>query len=350
MLDKEKIMIEKGKAAVLYSPRDVGIDEITIKQPALDQALIRIKACGVCPTDVRSYTGLRKGGYPRTLGHEWVGEIVETGKEFHGFNVGDRVAADWRVVCGKCYYCRRGIFNYCQNTQNEKVSGGFCEYGVSIASNLRIIPDSVSYEEATFTEPLACCINGNRNSNVTIGDDVVIIGSGPIGMLHVQLAKHHGARVIVSDPIESRLEVAKEIGADDTINPTKVDVVKRVMEMTEGRGANSVIVAVGTPEAAKLGIDIAGIYGTVNFFAGTYPPGEIALDPNVVHYKQLILTGSHDFTPHDFTTALKLIEYGIVKVKPIISHVIPLDDIASAFETVADRKGLKVVVKSDPLI
>jgi L-iditol 2-dehydrogenase len=338
-------MIEKGRFAVLHNPSDVKIEEMAIKQPVPDQALIRIRACGVCPTDVRSYTGLRKGGYPRTLGHEWVGEILETGKDFLGFNVGDRVSADWRVVCGKCYYCRRGIFNYCQKTQNEKVHGGFCEYGISIASNLRIIPDSVSFEEATFTEPLACCINGSRNANISMGDDVVIIGSGPIGMLHIQLAKHYGARVIVSDPIEGRLEVAKELGADNVINPTNEDVIKQVMDMTEGRGANSVIVAVGTPEAGKLGIEIASICGTVNFFAGTYPPGEIALDPNVVHYKQLILTGSHDFTPHDFTTALKLIEYGIVKVKPIISHVIPLDDIASAFETVADRKGLKVVVK-----
>ncbi len=340
-------MIENGKVAVLYNPRDVRVEKTDIKQPTQEQALIKVKACGVCPTDVRSYTGLRQGGYPRTLGHEWVGEIIELGSNFQGFKIGDRVSADWRVVCGKCYYCRRGIFNYCQKAQNEKVRGGFAEYGVAIASNLRLIPDNISYEEATFTEPLACCINGSRNTNISFGDDVVIIGSGPIGMLHVQLAKHQGARVIVSDPIDSRLEIAKELGADDIINPNRENVVKKVMDITEGRGANAVIVAVGTPETAKLGIEIAGICGYVNFFAGTYPPGEISLDPNLVHYKQLVLTGSHDFTPNDFTMALKLIEFGIIKVKPIISHVIKLDDIATAFETVADRKGLKVVVKMD---
>jgi L-iditol 2-dehydrogenase len=123
--------------------------------------------------------------------------------------------------------------------------------------------------------------------------------------------------------------------------------VERVKELTEGRGANAVIVAIGTTEAAKTGIEMAGICAAVNFFAGTYPPGEIALDPNVVHYKQLVLTGSHDFTPHHFTMALKLIQYGMVKVKPIISHVLPLEELASAFDIVAERKGLKVIIKID---
>jgi L-iditol 2-dehydrogenase len=346
--EQESAMIEKMKTALLYGIRDVRVEEVPIRQPDPDQALIRIKACGICPTDVRSYTGLRKTtSFPRTLGHEWVGEIVEMGDDFRGFNVGDRVAPDWRAVCGNCYYCRRGIFNYCQNMQRGKVRGGFYEYGVSTARNMRLIPDGVSYEEAAFAEPLACCINGNQKSNITVGDDVVVIGAGPIGLLHVQLAKRQGARVIVSELIERRLEVAKELGADNTVCPLEEDAVERVKELTDGRGVNAVIVAIGTPEAAQTGIDMAGICGSVNFFAGTYPPGEIPLDPNVIHYKQLVLTGSHDFTPHHFTTALKLIQYGIVKVKPITSHILPLEDIASAFDIVAERKGLKVVIKME---
>ena len=341
-------MIEKMKAALLYGVRDVRVEEVPVEPIAPDQALIKIRACGICPTDVRSFTGLRKSSsFPRVLGHEWVGEIVEVGADFHGFKVGDRVAADWRAVCGDCYYCRKGIINYCQNMPREKVKGGFYEYGRSTASNLRLIPDSMSYEEAAFAEPLACCMNGNQESRIGIGDDVVIIGAGPIGLQHVQLAKNKGARVIVSEFLDSRLEKAKELGADDTVCPLKEDAVKRVMELTEGRGANAVIVAIGTTEAAKTGIEMAGICAAVNFFAGTYPPGEIALDPNVVHYKQLVLTGSHDFTPHHFTMALKLIQYGMVKVKPIISHVLPLEELASAFDIVADRKGLKVMIKMD---
>lgn len=341
-------MIDKMRAALLYGVRDVRVEEVPVRQPDPDQALIRIRACGICPTDVRSYTGERKSAnFPRTLGHEWVGEIVEMGKEFHGFRMGDRVAPDWRAVCGRCYYCRRGIFNYCLNMQRDKVNGGFCEYGRSTAHQMRLIPENVSYEEAAFAEPLSCCINGNQESNITVGDDVVIIGAGPIGLLHVQLAKHKGARVIVSEFIERRLELAKELGADDIICPAKEEPVERVKELTDGRGANTVIVAIGTTRAAQTAIEMAGICGTVNFFAGTYPPGEIPLDPNVIHYKQLVLTGSHDFTPHHFTTSLKLIQHGIVKVKPIISHVLPLEDMAHAFDIVSSREGLKVVIKMD---
>ena len=341
-------MVEKMKAALLYGVRDVRIEEVPVKPLEPDQALIKIKACGICPTDVRSYTGMRKiTSFPRTLGHEWVGEIVEVGKDFQGFKIGDRVAPEWRAVCGECYYCRRGIFNYCQNMRRDKVSGGFYGYGRSAARYMRLIPDGVSYEEAAFAEPLACCMNGSQESNIAVGDDVVVIGAGPIGLLHVQLARHKGARVIVSELIEDRLEMAKQLGADDTVCPAKEDAIERVKELTEGRGANTVIAAIGTTEVARIAIEMAGICGTVNFFAGTYPPGEIPLDPNVVHYKQLVLTGSHDFTPHHFTTALKLIQHGIVKVKPLISHVFPLEEIASAFDIVADRKGLKVMINMD---
>ncbi|MBM3211975.1 zinc-binding dehydrogenase, partial [Candidatus Poribacteria bacterium] len=209
----------------------------------------------------------------------------------------------------------------------------------------RLIPDNISYEEAAFAEPLACCLNGNQESNIVTGDDVVIIGAGPIGLLHLQLAKNKGARVIVSEPVEKRLEKAKELGADDTICPVKENAVEKVKELTQGRGANTVIVAVGNIKAAQTAIEMAGICGTVNFFAGTYPSGDFPLDPNVIHYKQLVLTGSHDFTPHHFTTALKLIEHGIVKVKPIISHILPLENITQAFDIVSGLGGLKVVIK-----
>jgi L-iditol 2-dehydrogenase len=341
-------MIEKMRAALLYGVRDVRVEETPVKQPAADQALIKIKACGVCPTDVRSYIGLRKmANLPTTMGHEWVGEIVKTGDDFHGFSVGDRVAPEWRSVCGHCYYCKRGMFNFCLNMQREKVRGGFYEYGRSTAQYLRLIPDDMSYEEAAFIEPLACCVNGNHKSNISMGDNVVVIGAGPIGLQHVQLAKHQGARVIVSELLERRLAKPKEIGADDVIWASEEDAVKRVMELTDDRGADAVIVAAGTTEAEETGIAMAGPGGSVNIFAGTYPTGKITIDPNVIHYKELVLTGTHDYTPHDFTTALRLIQYGIIKVKPITSHGLPLEEIASGFDIVAEREGLKVVVKMD---
>jgi len=180
-----------------------------------------------------------------------------------------------------------------------------------------------------------------------MGDNVVVIGAGPIGLQHIQLARHQGARVISSELLERRLGKAREMGASDTIWASEEDDVKRVMELTDGRGADAVIIAAGTTEAEETGIAMAGPGGSVNIFAGTYPPGKITIDPNVIHYKELVLTGTHDYTPHDFTTALRLIQYGIVKVKPITSHVLPLDEIASGFDTVAERNGLKVVIKME---
>ena len=334
------------KAAMLYGVRDVRVEAIENPTPHDSQVLIAIKACGVCPSDVRWYSGGRTTDqYPRRLGHEWAGEVISVGAEVEGIQPGDRVVPDWRVVCGKCHYCRRGIFNYCSNTSGGQVRGGFCEQGVAIQTNLRTIPDSVSYEEACFTEPLACCLNGMRKNQIQPGDDVVIVGVGPIGLTHTQIAKYHGARVIACDRIAKRLDKACEVGADIAIRVDEEDAVARVLELTEGRGANSIVVAVGSVKAAEMALAMAGINASVNLFAGFYPPGKMDLDPNLIHYKQINLTGSHDFTPHDFTTALKLIELGVIKVEPLISHRLPLRDIRDGFETVVNQEGLKVVIQ-----
>lgn len=345
-MEGEECMGGRMRAARIYGPYDLRIEEAD--RPTIDdnKVLIRVLACGICPSDVRGYTGTRRGmhDFPYVPGHEWVGHVVEVGRNASGLQENDRVVPDWRVVCGRCYYCRRGIFNYCSNLARDEVRGGFCEYGYAIPPNLRLIPSNVSYAEACFTEPLACCINGIKRSNIQVGDDVIIVGSGPIGLMHLQLAKHLGARVISCDMIEERLEKAKSLGADELINSSKEDPIKGAKERTEGRGANAVIVAVGGHKPIEQGMGMAGICGTVNIFAGTYPPAIIQFDPNAVHYKQLWVTGSHDYTPHDFTTALKLIANGIVRVKPLISHVLPLERTKEGFDTVVGQKGLKVII------
>jgi L-iditol 2-dehydrogenase len=274
-----------------------------------------------------------------------------------GRSAGDRPGGQWfqggrpgstqlRVDCGHCYYCGQGLFNYCEQPLHERVRGGFCEYGLAPASALHRIPDGISYEEATFTEPLACCVNGIGMSNVRLGDDVLIVGAGPIGLLHVQLVRLLGGRVMVSEPTATRREMARQLGAHESVDPSAEDLRERVHALTNGRGAQTVILAVGAPQAISQALQVAATGGTVNLFAGVYPPAEIALDPNWIHYKQLIITGSHDFTPHDFRTALKLIHHGMVRVAPLISHVMPLERIKEAFDLVAERRGAKVVVRT----
>lgn len=333
------------RAAVLHAPGKLRAQGVPRPTLADDQVLIRIQNCGVCPSDVRWYTGEREGGtYPRMLGHEWCGVIEKVGKHVQGFAEGDRVVPDWRVVCGECYHCRRGVANYCENLKPNKVRGGYAEYGVAPPTNLRKLPAPVTFAEACFTEPLACVINGNRMCRLKPGDDVVVLGCGQIGLMHIQLAKHQGARVIAGDPIRKRLPDARNFGADDLIMPDD-DPVEKVMTLTDGRGANCVIVAVGNAKAMESALQMAGVLATVNFFAGTYPPTTLTLDPNDIHYKQLFVTGSHDYTPHDFTTALKLIALRTVKVNELISTVLPLDRIEEAFNMVAQRQGLKLMIE-----
>jgi len=340
------------KAARLYGVRDLRVEEVPDPEPGPGEALIQIHACGVCPSDLRSYLAPRPGtgamSLPRTPGHEWAGVVVAVGPSSGDeaeptINVGERVVADWRQVCGKCYQCRRGVFNYCENLQHA-VRGGFAGYGAAPFSQLRVIPDNVSFEEASFSEPLACVIQAHGYTEINLGDDVVIVGAGPIGLLHLQIARNRGARVIVSDPIATRLEKAKEMGAHDVVDASASDPVAQVKALTNGRGANAVIVAVGGAVPISQGLDMAAINGWVNAFAGTYPSAEMPVDPNLIHYRQIRFTGSHDFTPHHFTTALKLIEHGIVRVAPLISHRFQLDDIREGFETTATRAGLKSMV------
>lgn len=335
------------KAALLYGVRDVRVEEVPPCEPRAGEALVRIRACGVCPSDVRRYISGSGGGSEaaRRIGHEWVGEVVALPPEDADLSVGDRVAVDWRVICGVCRYCRRGAFNFCLAAEPPRVRGGYGEYGCAPVANLRRLPPHVSYPEAVFAEPLACCLNGMRRCQADWGHTVVVIGCGPIGLLHLQLARHQGAHVIACDLLPERLEVARRVGAHETICSAQEDAVARVKEATDGFGAEAIVVAVGGVQPLEMALQMADLNATVNLFAGTYPSQTIALDPNRIHYRQLHLTGSHDFSPDDFTAALRLMADGTVQTRPLISHILPLEAVQEAFEIVAARRGLKVVVE-----
>ena len=341
---------KKMKAALLHGVGDLRVEEVPLPEIASpDEVLVRIHACGVCPSDLRAYTGVRQPyrPYPYIPGHEWAGQVVAVGDQVSGFAPGDRVVPDPMLVCGRCYHCVRGRHSFCENLQRRRVRGGFAQYGVAPAATLHKIPERVSYVEASFCEPLACCVHGNRYSQIPFGADVVIVGAGQIGLMHLQLARISGARVMVSDMVGERLAKAAELGADATIDAGRVDPVQRVMELTARRGADAVIVAVGAPSALQQALEMAGPCATVNYFAGTYPPTTIPLDPNLIHYKQIRLTGSHDYSPADFDSALRFIELGMVRVGPLVSHDLPLERVKEGFDIVAAQKGLKVSIHMD---
>ena len=335
------------KAARLYGHRDVRVEEVPLPDMAPHQVRIAVMACGVCPSDLGRYVTPGSSGDPFIPGHEWAGEIVEVGSEVTSDRIGDRVAAHLQVVCGMCENCQRGILNKCTNRHGE-IEGGFSEYGRVSAKGLLHIPEGLSYEEASFIEPLAACINGTWRSNIRLGDDVVVVGVGPIGLLHVQLARLQGARVIATDLIQERLEVASQLGAHDVVDASGGDSAEQVQELTGGRGADAIIVAAGAQAAMEEGLQMAAVHGNVNLFATGHPAPRFAVDSHLIHMKEVTLTGSNHFSPFTFQRALKLLQYGLVQVQPLISHRLPLERIQEAFDTVADRKGLKVIVFPQP--
>jgi L-iditol 2-dehydrogenase len=273
-----------------------------------------------------------------------VGEIAGAGDAATGFEVGDRVAVSWLSPCGNCYFCKRESFNLCENKRAGESKGGFAELGVASKRHLHKMPEGLSFVSATLAEPLACCLNGQDNSRIRAGDIVAIVGAGPIGLLHLQAAKAKGAQVISCDLLAERLETARRVGADHLVDSSQGDPVQAVLDLTGGRGANAVIVAVGSPQAILPAIRMAALKGTVNLFAGTYPPATIDLDPNLIHYRELALCGSWDYTPKHFRNALELLGTGTVATEPLISHLLPLERTKDGFEAVASRQGLKVVI------
>jgi L-iditol 2-dehydrogenase len=337
------------KAALLYGPGDLRVEEVPEPSARAGEAVIAVTSSGVCPSDIRSYVGV-VAGKPKpawTPGHELAGHITALGDgPTDGFAVGDRVVVDWRGVCGRCHECRRGAANFCENLIKYPVAG-FADYTRMPLTQLHKVPAGLSLDAASFCEPLACVVNAHRAIPVPLGSNVLVIGAGPIGLLHTQVAGSRGARVIVADMRTERLAVAGKLGAHDVVDASAGDARQAVLELTEGRGADAVIVTVGVPAVISSAFGMVARNGTVNLFAGTHPKGAIELNPDVPHYDQVAITGSHDFIPNDFATALRLLQFGIVDVEPLISHRFPLASIVEAFETTRDQLGLKSIIVAD---
>ncbi|MEW5865756.1 MAG: alcohol dehydrogenase catalytic domain-containing protein [Bacillota bacterium] len=347
-------MKDHMRAAMLHGPRQLRVERVPLPKPGPGEALIRVAACGICPSDVRLYTGqarIPEAKLPFLPGHEWVGEVVEVvGTAPSQIRPGTRVAACWLASCNQCEFCRRGLPNYCVRDNRARVVGGFAEYGKAPLTSLWVIPPSMSYEEAVFAEPLACCINGQERSGISVGDDVLVVGAGPIGLLHAQLARVRGARVAICDLSAGRLEVARALGIERIVclepgeSPGYETAVRRVREMTGGNGPDKVIVAASSTGAVAWALGVVAPCGTVNIFAGLYPEGRLDVDLNVIHYKQIELTGSHDFNHGHFNLAMRLLERGQINVRSLISHVLPLDRLEEGLLVVAERRGMKVIV------
>jgi L-iditol 2-dehydrogenase len=330
----------KTKAALLMRPMEIKTDNVDLPPLGPLDVLVRVKACGVCPFDIRLYKGLAKTNYPKVLGHEVAGEVVEIGKEVTHIAKGDTVTLYPAVRCGNCFYCLNGQENLCINPKWP--IGGFADYTIAPARNAYKF-NKISPQEAAFSEPLSCCMNGMMRADLQPGCDVVIIGDGPIGQLHLQLAQSMGAgRVIVTGLMKERLERAAKLGAK-TVDATG-DTAKQVKEITGDLGADAVIITVGSSAALQTALGIVKRGGKIVQFAGIYPEVDIPIPSRFIHYSEAYITGSSDATRLQFARSLGLLENGRVKVADFVTHRYPIEQAKEAIDAAANLSGFKAMI------
>ncbi|GAA4115400.1 zinc-dependent dehydrogenase [Nocardioides fonticola] len=350
------------KALRFYAPGDLRLEEVPEPVCGPDEIKIRVRNCSTCGTDVK----IRGNGHqnltpPRTLGHEVAGEIVEIGADVEalfggGWAVGDRTQVIAAVPCGDCHECRKGWMAVCANQTSigYQYDGGFAEYMIVPRQVLKVdglnrIPDNVGFDEASAAEPFACAINAQELLGIEEGDTVVVFGAGPIGCMHIRIARgvHRAGPVYLVDVNADRLAMSAEaVAPDEIIDASQVDVVARVMELTDGRGADVVITATAANVTQEQAIAMAARNGRISFFGGlpkTDPT--ITCDSNVVHYRQLHIHGANGSAPEHNKRALEYISTGQVPVKDLITSHIPLEQVAKAFDIVANGEAIKVTVE-----
>ncbi len=342
------------KAAVFYAPGDMRLTDLEPPGISAGEVLIQVKACAVCGTDIRVFEGKKTKGIfpPAVIGHEISGEIAEKGEGVEGYDLGDRVAVIPVISCRNCYYCLNGMENICatRTAFGYEYGGGFQEYmrvpEVAVkAGNVVKIGRSISFEEASLVEPLACCLNGNQRCRIRPGDTVLIVGAGPIGLMHVQLARMSGAgRILVSELIPERRDLAVLMGADKVFDPQIRNLVDAALEETNGLGVDSAIMAIGLTQIVNDLIKATRKGGIVNLFAGFTAQGDSQIQANLLHYNEIYLTGTASASRSHFHSALSLALEKRIDVSPLISHRFPLSEIDRAFWVTKSGEGLKVVV------
>lgn len=340
------------KAAVYYSQDDVRYEDTQKPKIGSGDLLMKMEVCGVCGSDLMDW--YLKDRAPLVLGHEPAGVVVEVGEKVEGFQVGDRIFAHHHVACLTCYYCNHGDYTLCrQFTETHLEPGGFAEYVKVPKLNVKVdtlkIPANLSFEEATLIEPLACCIRGIEKCNVKVGDAVLVVGAGPAGLIHVQLATLLGAsEIIVSDLVEYRRNAALNFGADVVFDPNEEEFMEVVKRETDGRGADVVIVTAPSRKAVYEGLEACRRGGLLCLFAPTPPDVRVEVSPNRIFFDEVKIVSSYSTSHVETRKALRLIGGGRIKTKELISHRFPLSRTGEAINLAAkSRECLKVVVRRE---
>ncbi len=335
------------KVAKLYSFKDIRIEDMPIPEIGPNEALIKTKACGICSGDVMPWYIERKA--PLVPGHEPAGEIVECRTQ--SFRIGDRVFVHHHAPCMSCRYCIRGDYVQCQTWKDTRIiPGGISEYILIPEINLRndtlLIPEGMNYEDATLIEPTACVVKSLKRAGIRKGDTVLVIGLGVMGQIHVLLARMFGVdRVIGADMVEFRLRKAVEFGADHVIDVKREDIFERVKDLTDGKGAEIVIVGPNSVEAMITGLRTVSSGGSVVLFTPARPGEMLNIDPNEIYFRDINIITSYSCGPDDTREAIRIIERGTVNARLLVTHRFPIEDTEKAFRITEEAKeSLKCII------
>ena len=345
----------KMRAAALYGKQDLRVGEANVPQIDDKEILVRVKGAFVCGTDVRMYQNGYQGvskTTPLILGHEGSGVVARVGGQVKNFKEGMRVAVAPNVGCGICDYCVSGNTHLCSQHQalGIHIPGFFAEY-VKIPDNfvrqgnVVEIPDTLSFEEAALAEPLACVYNAFEKSKMRLGETVLIIGAGPIGLMHAKMAQTAGVeKIMINDLSRERLNLCRQL--DSTFVTIESETLKEDIDgLTEGRGVDVCVTACPAPQAQQIALELAAINGRVIFFGGLPPDkAHVSLNTNLIHYKQLEVTGTTRQSLSQYRRTLRLVASGRINIKDLISSRTVLEEIKSALDNISQARSLKSAI------
>lgn len=339
------------KSAVFYGKHDLRVEDHEMPQVGPEDVLIQVKACGVCGTDVHIYEGDKGAAEvtpPTILGHEFAGVIAAVGENVKNYKAGDRVCIDPNCYCGACAPCRNGAAHFCEHMigYGTTVNGGFAEYCAVNQRQVYKLGEHTTFEQGAMTEPVACCLHGLDMCEIQPGHQVVVIGGGMIGLLMLQLAKLAGAaKVALLEPVESKREVGKKLGADVCIDPIRQDA-KAALQEAGMNWINTVIECVGRPSTIEQAIDLAGNKAVVMMFGLTKPEETIAVKPFQIFQKELVLKASY-INPYTQKRALDLIDSGRLDVSSMVYEVCGLDKLADVLGKPELRANGKYIISPE---
>jgi len=351
MTEPSKASREKMTAAVLYGERDLRIEQIPVPEVGRGEVLVRVKAALTCGTDLKVY---RQGYHarmivpPAVFGHELSGVVEEVGQGTNGFKQGMRVVTANSAPCNQCFFCERGEANLCEDLLF--LNGAYAEYikipERIVRQNLLVLPDDVTFQHAAIMEPLACVLRGIEETGIREGDTVVVIGTGPVGLMFVRAIHNLGARVIAVGNQPSSLVVAEQMEADGVLNSGRCNAVEQVRSMTHKHyGADVVIEAVGSTDTWQMAMAMVRRGGTINLFGGCPPGTQVPLDTSLVHYSEITIKASFHHTPRHIRKSLDAIRRGDLRTQELITGQERLTSLRSVLERLLTRNGdLKIAI------